>query len=136
MIRNAVASSAIHGIQIARNAPMISHLFFADDNIIFARATNQEAQCITNILHNYELASGQKVNLDKSHLLFSQNVPSTRSIELFQLLNVKTTESFDKYLGLPTVIGSKKSQVFAFVKERVWKKLKGWKEKSLSRAGR
>ena len=87
-------------------------------------------------MQSYELASGQKVNLDKSQLLFSRNVPSPRSNELVQLLNVKATESFDKYLGLRAIIGKSKSQVFAFVKERVWKKLKGWKERFLSRAGR
>ncbi|XP_057444644.1 uncharacterized mitochondrial protein AtMg00310-like [Lotus japonicus] len=39
-------------------------------------------------------------------------------------------------MGLPTIIGKSKTQVFRFVKERVWKKLKGWKEKTVSRAGR
>ena len=136
MIRNAMTTSALHGLKIARTAPPVSHLLFADDCIIFSRATREEALAISNILQSYESASGQKVNLDKSQLLFSQNVPSTRSIELVELLNVTATESFEKYLGLPAVIGKSKNQVFAFVKDRVWKKLKGWKEKYLSRAGK
>ena len=38
----------------------------------------------------------------------------------------------NKYLGLPSVIGKSKNQVFAEIKEKVGKKLAGWKEKMLS----
>jgi len=34
-------------------------------------------------------------------------------------------------LGLPSIIGKSKKEVFAEVKERVGKKLSGWKEKML-----
>ena len=53
--------------------------------------------------------------------------------ELTQLLGVKEVERHDRYLGLPTLIGRSKSQVFRFVRDMVWKKLKGWKEKALSK---
>ena len=39
------------------------------------------------------------------------------------------------YLGLPSIIGRSKKQVFNKVKERVGKKLMGWKEKLLSIEG-
>ncbi|XP_057452170.1 uncharacterized protein LOC130743990 [Lotus japonicus] len=136
MINKAVLNSSLHGVKISRSAPVISHLLFADDSVIFARADVQEAECIRNILSSYERASGQAINLDKSMLSVSRNVPQNFFHELRQLLGVKAVESFDKYLGLPTIIGKSKSQIFHFVKERVWKKLKGWKERSLSRAGR
>ena len=44
-------------------------------------------------------------------------------------------EKFDAYLGLPTLIGRRKYDTFAFIKERVWRKLQDWKGKLLSRAG-
>lgn len=47
-----------------------------------------------------------------------------------------TMKSYDKYLGLPTIIGKSTTQIFSFVKKKEWKKLKGWKERSLSRKGR
>ena len=42
----------------------------------------------------------------------------------------------NKYLGLPPIIGRSKREVFAEVKERVGKKLAGWKEKMLSIGGK
>ena len=41
-----------------------------------------------------------------------------------------------KYLGLLSLIGKSKNQVFANIKERVSKKLAGWKEKFLFIGGR
>jgi hypothetical protein len=43
---------------------------------------------------------------------------------------------FEKYLGLPSVIGRTKKKAFHEVKDRIWKRLQGWKEKFLSQAGR
>ena len=41
-----------------------------------------------------------------------------------------------KYLGLPSIIGKSKIQVFAEVKDKVAKKLIGWKGKLISIGGR
>ena len=49
-------------------------------------------------------------------------------------LGMGTYDGDNKYLGLPYMVGSTKRKVFAFVKERVWKKTHGWKEKLLFRA--
>ena len=45
-------------------------------------------------------------------------------------------ERFETYLGLPMLLGRSKYQAFSFLKDRVWKKLQGWKGKMLSRAGK
>ncbi|XP_057440277.1 uncharacterized protein LOC130732189 [Lotus japonicus] len=136
LINKAVMSSSLHGVKVARSAPVISHLLFADDSVIFAKATPEEVESVKEILSTYERVSGQVINLDKSTLTCSRNVPDNCFNHLKGLMNVKVVEHFDKYLGLPTIIGKSKTQIFNFVKERVWKKLKGWKERVLSRAGR
>jgi hypothetical protein len=46
------------------------------------------------------------------------------------------TAHLSKYLGQPTHIGRSKAQTFSFIQDKVWKKLKGWKEKHLSFEGR
>ena len=45
-------------------------------------------------------------------------------------------DRFETYLRLPTLIGRAKYQTFSYVKDRVWKKLQGWKGMMLSRAGK
>jgi len=126
----------IHGIQVARKAPKISNLLFADDSLLFARANIVEAEKILQILHSYQLASGQVVNLDKSEASFSRNVLKEEKEMICNKMNVKTVMSHTRYLGLPVVFGRSKKEIFSFVIDRVWKKLKGWKEKFLSRAGK
>jgi len=41
-----------------------------------------------------------------------------------------------KYLGPPSLIGHKKKEVFAYLRETVRKKTKGWKASLLSRVGK
>jgi hypothetical protein len=49
---------------------------------------------------------------------------------------MQRVEFFSKYLGMPTQMGRSKQQVFNYIIDRIWKKLKGWKERNLSFAGR
>lgn len=65
LIKNAERRGSLHGIKICRRPPIITHLFFADDSFLFLRATDQEALCVKDLLHKYEMASGQALNLSK-----------------------------------------------------------------------
>ncbi|XP_057246803.1 uncharacterized protein LOC130589540 [Beta vulgaris subsp. vulgaris] len=136
LLTRAAGDGKIHGARVCRSAPRISHLFFADDSILFARATLQECSMVADIISVYERASGQKINFNKSEVSFSKNVNVTRRCEIRNLFGVKEVVKHDKYLGLPTLIGRSKKAVFSVLKERVWKKLQGWKEKLLSKAGK
>ena len=46
------------------------------------------------------------------------------------------TVTTEKYLDLPAVVERKRKASLNYIKERVWSKLQGWKEKLLSQAGR
>ena len=59
-----------------------------------------------------------------------------RRSAIVNILGVKEVDRQEKYLGLPTVIGRSKKVTFACIKECIWKKLQGWKEKLLSRPGK
>lgn len=74
LLTRAASLHDIHGIRVCRGAPVVSHLFFADDSIIFANASVQECSNIANIISTYERASGQRVNYDKTQISFSKNV--------------------------------------------------------------
>ena len=42
----------------------------------------------------------------------------------------------ETYLGLPTLVGRAKYHTFSYLKDRIWKKLQGWKGLMLLRAGK
>lgn len=73
MLQKFEGEGALHGAKAAINAPMISHLFFADDSLLFFRADEREAIKVKDVLHEYEMASGQSINFQKSSMMFSKN---------------------------------------------------------------
>ena len=126
----------MHGVSICRNAPKITNLLFADDSLIFSRASSAEIHAIVEILQVYATASGQCINLEESSLYFSNNTTDRQKQEILVTIGVKEVSRFESYLGLPTLIGRAKYHTFSFIKNRVWKKLQGWKGMLLSRAGK
>ncbi|CAL1412876.1 unnamed protein product [Linum trigynum] len=132
----AVEEKRLHGLQVNRGAPVITYLFFADDSIFFARATQEECLALKNILHAYELEYGQMVNFHKWEVSFSANVKPHSKLITSGTLQMQPVEKHQKYLGLVTEVGRDKKDLFAGLKERIRQKLKGWKEKSMSVAAR
>ncbi|KAL0007599.1 hypothetical protein SO802_009101 [Lithocarpus litseifolius] len=132
LISNAARNQKISGVSICRGSPKITHLFFADDSLLFCKANSQECQNLIDILQLYEAALGQKINADKSSVCFSNNTPENRRYEVLNILGPMQDTRHKKYLGLPSIIGKSKVEIFADIKERVGRKLSGWKEKILS----
>lgn len=52
----------------------ILHLLFVDDSLLLDRATVQNAMVFKWILEAYCIASGQKVNLQKSIIYFNSKI--------------------------------------------------------------
>ena len=136
LINKPIRRQATSGLSICRGCPMISHLFFANDSLLFYKVSSQECQHLIDILRLYEAASGQKINTDKSSVFFSANTPEEMKVETLDILGPMQDSRHSKYLGLPSIIGKSKMDVFAEIKERVARKLFGWKEKILSIGGR
>ena len=67
---------SIKGVSLCSVGPKVSHLFFAEDNLLFCQATTQECSTILEILHQYEDASRQKINQGKPNF-FSALTPTT-----------------------------------------------------------
>ncbi|KAG5563042.1 hypothetical protein RHGRI_005701 [Rhododendron griersonianum] len=136
LLQLVVSVGALHGVKIEQFCPSISHLFFADDSVLFWEATASGCHAIDEVLQKYEAASGQLVNRDKSSLFFSPNTPSNVKEGISNFLNIKCEIQGGKYLGLPSIIGKSKTEVFKYVKDQVFHRLQSWKDSTLNMAGK
>lgn len=57
-------------------------------------------------------------------------------MEIKAFWTIGTVQNYEKYLGHPPMIGRSKGMDFSNIKQRVWRKLQVWKEKSLSQGGK
>lgn len=136
LLRKTEEEGRLQGIKVCHNATSVSHLLFADDSLIPCRANRGDAQNLQTILTLYEEFSGQMINKEKFAIMFSSNTGSEKRREVMQTLQINKQTMNERYLGLPVFVGRDKTKVFAYLKDRIWKRIQGWKEKMLSRAGK
>lgn len=74
------------------NREPTTHLFFADDSVLFCKTIAEKVACIRHILKCYEEGSGQYINLEKSFILFSHNCPRRTQQELKTTLGGATVQ--------------------------------------------
>ncbi|KAL6209023.1 hypothetical protein ACLB2K_019966 [Fragaria x ananassa] len=114
----------------------ISNLMFADDCLIFAKASKKAARNISQVLDAFSAASGQKINFHKSSLFFSDKVNSSTKNEIVNVINIQHKRTIGKYLGLHNVVFWKDPTNAKELLQRISNKLSGWKQNTLSRAGK
>lgn len=136
MIRRNENAGLIHGCTIARGAPTISHLLFADDCYFFFRAVETEANVMKRILNRYEEMSGQVVNFDKSTVVFSPNTKGEDREKVCAQLGVREINIPGNYLGMPMIVGRRKVSTFKVLVGKVEKKLQAWGSRVISMAGK
>lgn len=64
----------LSGVKVSRTSPRVSHLLYADDLIIYCKATRAEAACVAHCLKTFCDWTGQAVSHHKSSVHFSRNV--------------------------------------------------------------
>ena len=80
-------SSHLSCIRVAPSAPLVRYLLFADDSLLFVKASVDGENEFSSLLDSYCKASGQRVNLSKSFVFFSKGCPN----------NLKCDECFERY---------------------------------------
>jgi hypothetical protein len=136
LLNKAEADGTLPGVRICHAAPRINHLLFADNSLVLMKASSESARSLQNILQLYECCSGQTINFDKSSVMFSKNTKEWCRRGVLNVLRISGEARTEKYLGLPVYVGRSKAQTFEYLKERIWKRIQGWKERFLSKMGK
>lgn len=123
MINKEVGDNKWLPIQISRNGPSISHLMFADDVLLFAKAKVSQAKLIKKVLDDFYAISGLKISVEKSKMFASSGVPSSKKNRLMQITQMPFTNNLEKYLGFKLYNGRVNKQHFTDVMDRVSSRL-------------
>ena len=136
LLRKAEANQSIKDIMSSQQGVCISHLLFADDSLLFYRATMEECQRLLNLLGKHKAASSQAINRQKTSLFFNKNTKPKVGNAIQQMLGARVMTDCEKYLGLLMTCGKSKMNTFKELQEKITKHVMGWKEKFISKAGR
>ncbi|CAA7019717.1 unnamed protein product [Microthlaspi erraticum] len=126
----------IPGIKVAKESPRINHLLFADDTMFFCQTKLQCCDSLASILRQYEEASGQQINKQKSSITFSSKTPQDIRVRVKQTLGIETEGGQGKYLGLPESFSRKKKDLFSVIVDRIRQKAVHYASRRLSIAGK
>lgn len=136
MLQRAEEEGKITCLKVARSAPSVSHLLFADDSLFYYKQEAQELDFLNGLLKEYSLASGQRINYQKSSIYFGKQIPLTRKEEIKQQLGINEEGGKGVYLGLPETFGGSKVSILGFLKDKLSQKISGWQNNFLSQVAR
>ncbi|CAL1404855.1 unnamed protein product [Linum trigynum] len=136
LVDKAVMEERIKGIKLNARCPTLTHCLFADDTVIFGKANTQEAGKILEVINDYGAVTGQEVNVHKSSIFFSANVPAGEKNDIINHIGFASSNCHSKYLGVPTEWGNSKKETFYFLIQRMEKMGGAWKSLLLSHGGK
>ncbi|KAF7824519.1 ribonuclease H [Senna tora] len=136
MLHNAENQKWLKGIQFGCKGPQISHLMYADDTVLFFKADEVTNVRLNNLLDEFCMMVGQKINRNKSLFVFSPNSPAELKEGYREEWRIEFRNNLGKYLGT-YVDGRLNSHcIYEELLEKIQSRLAGWKSKLISQAGR
>lgn len=84
--------------------------------IFLCKAKQEAASQVVSMLNMFEYASGQKINVEKFSIFFSKNVQQEEIENMCHTLRIAEIRDNANYLGLPNMLGRRKSSDFGFLK--------------------
>jgi hypothetical protein len=91
LIAEAIKEGRWKPMRAGRIVPLISHLMFADDLLLFGQATDENMTAVMDVLNQFCTIPGQQMNYDKSYIFFSRNVAANRRVTLSTQSGLKET---------------------------------------------
>lgn len=110
--------------------------FFADDVLLFCQASSEQVQLVASLLQNFCIASGLKINMNKSKAISSKGVPPHIRQEIRNIAPIPFVQDLGKYLGFPLSSGRITRGRFNYLLDNIHRKMATWKTNLLNMAGR
>ncbi|XP_061998979.1 uncharacterized protein LOC133716290 [Rosa rugosa] len=123
-------------VKASQSGPKISHLFFADDLMLFAEASSIQTCKLKRCLDLFCSLSGQAVNYEKSMIFCSPNTCKRIAVDISKICGSPLTNDLGKYLGMPLIHSRVNKNTYASIFDKIQCRLSSWKSKVLSMAGR
>ena len=136
VFNQAVLNGSITGIQYHLSSLAINHLLFANDSLFLCQASKTQCEEVLLCLHNYELMSGQQLNLKKLAITFGSKVTEDMKDWIKNRTDIQLEGGTGKYLGLPKCLSGSKRQLLGFIMDILQSKLTGWYAKNFSQGGK
>lgn len=88
LFKKAKENGNIKGVSLCATSPRVSHLLFADDSLLFCKATVAEYVQIQSLLLMYEQASGQSIKKVKTNIFFNSDISYNLQNAIYVFLGV------------------------------------------------
>ncbi|KAG5533573.1 hypothetical protein RHGRI_027682 [Rhododendron griersonianum] len=136
LLQKALLKKSIGGIRMKKRCPVMTHLLFADDSLVFLEAVPQYCSNFMELISCFSEASGLSLNVQKSSLFFTPNIKDSLKEEIKEILGMVEMDGDAKYLGLPLFWGKSKKESLGYIRDKIMKKIQGWGNKELNHAGK
>lgn len=123
LLNQSALNDGTKGIRVCWGTPTINHLLFANDSLIFYKATQTDSQQLLAVLMDYAKVSSQCINVDKTTMVFSQNVKEMEKTEIMTLWGTRDQLQYERYLELPPIVRRSCKRAFSDIKANVWQHL-------------
>lgn len=135
LIKKATNLQMWNGVPVSKNEPLLTHLQYADDTVLFSQPNLHHLMEIKKTLILFQLISGLQINFHKPEIM-GVNVSEGWIQEAARSLYCKAGKSPLTYLGL--LIGDKNSRIKLWdpILDKMEKKLASWKQNLLLIEGR
>lgn len=132
LLTNAANKHLIEPVQPATKGSKITHLFFADDCILFTKASACSVLNLKDIIYRFTNTSGQLLNLDKSSIFFSKYLNEDACEDISEILQMKQMKKDEKYLGVDLFTTRNRDNCFQGSMEKMNFYLQKWQGKIIN----
>lgn len=110
--------------------PQVTHLLYANDILIMAKATKDGAQAINRSMQMMQINAGLVMNENKSSMFFSKGTKDRQVIN--EIINVKNENLPIIHLGIPFLHNKLKAIDYGPLIDKINKTFSRWRSKQLN----